>query len=197
MNFNQRLGGFPIIETERLRLRELRPDQDAPARHAIWSDPESMRYIPDPLSPSVQDSAKVLSWLRARFYDAHILAWAITLKGKEQFIGGIRYIDFTRHNYMAGEVGYELAREYRNRGLMTEALTAVVRFGLSRIGLNRVQLTTHPENHASRRVALKAGFVEEGVLHWWQYNERSNTWDDQVMFGILRPDGQPRTKWLI
>ncbi len=53
LNLNDRLGGFPVLQTQRLCLRELRPQEDAPARYAMWSDPEVMQFLPHRPSPSV------------------------------------------------------------------------------------------------------------------------------------------------
>jgi ribosomal-protein-alanine N-acetyltransferase len=163
----------------------------------MWSDPEVMRFLPHRLSPSVEDSQRVLTWLHDRFYDAHMLAWAITLKSQDRCIGGLRYYEYTGHNFLIAEIGYELERACWGQGLMTEALAAAVDFGFHRIGLSRIQATAHPDNAASRRVLTKVGFAEEGILRRWSFNERTAAWEDRVMHSILRPDGQHPCRWLI
>ena len=187
MSFKTRFGSFPIIETDRLRLREIDPERDAGPRHAIWSDEQSMAFIPDPLSPSVEDCQKVCQWLHDRFYDnGYILAWAITLRGSDEFIGGIRYINWYGHEGRIGEVGFELAPERRKQGLMTEALLAVCQFGFDRLGLERVQLTCHVDNVASACAAEKAKFKHEGTLRHWGYNNRTGRWYDEALYARLR-----------
>ena len=50
------------------------------------------------------------------------------------------------------ELGYVLSREHWGKGLMPEALRAVIRFSFGRMGLNRVEARCIAENTASARV---------------------------------------------
>ena len=74
------------------------------------------------------------------------------------------------------EVGYWCRRRLQGQGLMAEAVTAVVRFAFETLGARRVTSLPDAENHASRRVAERAGLVLEGTMR----HER------------LAPDGTPR-----
>ena len=55
--------------------------------------------------------------------------------------------------YRRAEVGYEIAPGSWGRGLMTEALGAVLRHGFDRLLLHRVVACVHPDNAASLRLA--------------------------------------------
>ncbi|MBN2182803.1 MAG: GNAT family N-acetyltransferase [Sedimentisphaerales bacterium] len=59
------------------------------------------------------------------------------------------------------EVAYGLLPEFWNRGFATEFAEAVVRIGLSDLGLSDMACVTHPDNFASQRVLGKTGFVFE------------------------------------
>jgi ribosomal-protein-alanine N-acetyltransferase len=144
------------------------------------------------LYETVADARNSLTWHRERFYDSLHISWSITLADEDQMIGGIRYCGFMGYNSLIGEVSYELAPAHWGRGLMAEALGAVVDFGFARLGLNRVQLTTHPENRGSARTAERAGFVAEGVLRQWMFNERTKVWEDRVLYARVRPEGDAR-----
>jgi [ribosomal protein S5]-alanine N-acetyltransferase len=50
------------------------------------------------------------------------------------------------------------------RGFATRALRLLSLWAVTEGGVERLELTTHPENRASQRVAEKAGFVKEGLL---------------------------------
>jgi RimJ/RimL family protein N-acetyltransferase len=81
------------------------------------------------------------------------------------------------------EIGYWLAPWARGRGLMTEAVEAVVSYGFDK-GLHRVELLAAVGNEASQRVAERAGFEREGVLREagiMGFGERT----DLVMFARL------------
>ena len=76
MSFNDRLGGFPVLETEHLVLREVRPEEDAEPRFRIWSDPEVLRFMPHLPVQTVDVSARMLDELKRYFYDeSYVLAW--------------------------------------------------------------------------------------------------------------------------
>ena len=60
-------------------------------------------------------------------------------------------------------MGYWLAPWARRRGVMTLALRAVVEWATRVHGVDRLFLTTHPENVASQRVAERGGFTRVGL----------------------------------
>ena len=62
-----------------------------------------------------------------------------------------------------GVLGYWLKREARDQGWTTRAVIAVVAWARGQ-GVTGFSLTTHPDNVASQRVALKAGFREIGPI---------------------------------
>ncbi|MGW9326314.1 GNAT family N-acetyltransferase [Streptomyces koyangensis] len=61
------------------------------------------------------------------------------------------------------ELGFWTAAEYRDRGLMTEAVEAVTRWGFTQIPLDRIFWRAEVGNAPSRATALRAGFVPEGT----------------------------------
>jgi RimJ/RimL family protein N-acetyltransferase len=63
--------------------------------------------------------------------------------------------------------GYVLARAWWGRGLMTEALTEVVRWAMTQDPIWRIGAVCDVENRASARVMEKAGLLREGLLHRW------------------------------
>ena len=70
-------------------------------------------------------------------------------------------VDFASNSAAAG---YWAARWARNRGATTRALILACRWGFDVLGLTEIKLMTLPGNHASERVAEKAGFVSTGML---------------------------------
>jgi ribosomal-protein-alanine N-acetyltransferase len=59
------------------------------------------------------------------------------------------------------EVAYGLLSEFWSRGLATEFTRAVIRIGLSEIGLSDIACVINPDNLASQRVLEKTGFIYE------------------------------------
>lgn len=62
----------------------------------------------------------------------------------------------------AGHIGYWIDRNFANRGLTTDAVNTATRYGFEVLGLHRIEINIRPENSASCRVALKAGYQFEG-----------------------------------
>ena len=62
------------------------------------------------------------------------------------------------------EIGYGMDSEYEGQGLMTEAVSAVVRWAASREGVKLIEAETEENNAASKRVLEKAGFIPNGKM---------------------------------
>lgn len=60
------------------------------------------------------------------------------------------------------EIGYWLAREARGHGYAARAVRLLAGWARAELSMRTIELLIYPENTASRRVALAAGFVENG-----------------------------------
>jgi RimJ/RimL family protein N-acetyltransferase len=84
-------------------------------------------------------------------------------------------------------VGYWLRPEARGRGAATVAVQLIALWAFNELGVQRLELTTAPENVASQRVAERAGFSREGVLRGLVAT-KDNGRRDSVMFSLLPAD---------
>ncbi len=85
------------------------------------------------------------------------------------------------------EIGYQVFDvASRGKGVMTEALRLFTRYLFENRKLNRLQLTTMTANHASRKVAEKAGFRHEATLRGAVFHQGKN--HDLELFSLLRTD---------
>ena len=92
-----------------------------------------------------------------------LLNFAIRDKSK-QLIGGISYhmkYGLTSHK---DEVGYWLARQYWNKGIMTDVVRKFCAYGFDSLNLIRIEATVFENNIGSYRVLEKCGFEYEGLL---------------------------------
>ncbi|WP_245884366.1 GNAT family N-acetyltransferase [Tumebacillus permanentifrigoris] len=157
---------------------------DVEAMFALHSDEEVMRYNYDPLVNIEQAEAR-FHMIEPEFREQRLLRWAITRKEDDRMIGTVIISNWIRP-FASADLGYDLAREYWGRGIMTEILKRVLAFGFEEMGLNRIEASSAPENVGSRRVLEKLGFAYEGTLkEKWYMNGRY--WDAVVM-GLLRRD---------
>jgi len=175
---------FPSLTTERLRLRAPHMD-DAEVFRALLSIPEVTRYSNWPDAPKKPYGERTMQWMSKLHASRSGCAWIIEDGASGALIGAIRFNHFER-KWKVGEVGYELHPEFRGRGLMTEALRAVVAVGHQAFGLNRIEAWTLPGNGASDRVLEKAGFRYEGTLR--QKAHFKDEFHDFRMFGRVASD---------
>ena len=152
---------LPTLETRRLTLRRMRPG-DAGAMHAYTSDPEVARHMLWDPHESLRDSENFLRFVRERYSRGDPAGWGMEERETGEFIGTCG-IQSWQPEHSRAEIGYVLSREHWGRGLMTEAVAAVVGFGLDRVGLNRLEARCLDGNAASSRVLEKAGMVHEGT----------------------------------
>lgn len=80
-------------------------------------------------------------------------------------------------------VGFWLAREARGRGVAVRATRLMAGWAFAELGIARLELTCGPDNESSQRVALRCGFVREGVLR--SHLPFKGGRRDTVMFSLL------------
>ena len=102
---------FPVIETERLILRQL-VESDTEQWHQNLSDYDVAGLIGmDPLEKT-EDTKEIIASFSNRFEKDRGMAWAIILKETGAFIGTCSYESIDKHN-RSGEIGYDLLKNYR------------------------------------------------------------------------------------
>lgn len=187
-------NSFPILETERLVLRQLRLDE-APIFVEITSDNEIYKYMGHNGKggyKTVEEAEQFINNMQTRFSpNKNAFIWSIALKHTNKPIGYLECSNFVRGSMAT--VAYWLSRHYWNQGMMTEALKVVVGFGFENVGFHRIQATVAVENIASIKALKKAGFIEEGILR--QY-ELGKEFRDVLMLSILR-DNYKATPYIL
>ncbi len=175
---------FPTLQTERLILRELKPD-DVEAVFAYLSDPEVARFLSSGPHRTLTQTRQTISFLASLFPNQEGLRWAITFKGSEVVIGtcGLHAWDRPFHR---AEIGYELARPYWGQGIMREAMQAVLSFGFTQLALHRLEAIVLVGNTASARFLEKLGFQREGLMR--EYELVNGEFKDVWRFALLNSD---------
>jgi RimJ/RimL family protein N-acetyltransferase len=84
------------------------------------------------------------------------------------------------------ELGIGLLEEHRGRGYGTDAIRVLTQHLFDALSAERVQASTDVENVAMRRVFLKLGFVEEGVLRGFMPTGDRRA--DYVLYGVTRDE---------
>ena len=101
-------------------------------------------------------------------------------------LGRVAVTEVLRGAILSAHLGYWIDAGQEGKGLMTEAVRAVVACGHEVFRLNRIDAWTLPGNAASDRVLEKAGFRHEGTLRqkaWFK-----GAFHDFRMFGRIAGD---------
>lgn len=174
----------PRLETADLILRPV-SRKDAADIYAYASDPEVARYVLWDPHTSLSDTRGYIRYLRRMYRQGLPSSWVMELKSAGKVVGSIGFVWYSPENRSA-ELGYSLARSCWNRGLATQALSAVSRAAFAALPLNRMEAQHDLRNPASGRVMEKCGFRREGILRSRIYNK--GEFVDVALWSLLRSD---------
>lgn len=184
MNINDSYAYMPELTTPRLRLRRLTMHDAADIYH-YSRDREVARHVLWDAHTSIGDSRAYLRYMLRRYRNREPASWGIEYLQTGEIIGTIGFMWIQSDN-SAAEVGYSLSRDYWNRGLMTEALKAVIAHGFGAMNLNRIEAQHETTNPASGAVMRKCGMQREGTLRQRLFNK--GKYVDVELYAILRRD---------
>jgi RimJ/RimL family protein N-acetyltransferase len=168
-----------ILETPRLRLRELAPE-DLDFVAEMLADPEVTRYYERTFTR--QDASEWLDrQLRRYAQDGHGL-WLVLLRPEESPIGQVglatQEVEGRRHP----EIGWLLHRPFWGNGYATEAGAATRDAAFARWGYPEVISLIRPVNAASRRVAERVGMQARRRVRFHGF--------EHILYGLEAPRGR-------
>ncbi|AQN80256.1 GNAT family N-acetyltransferase [Leuconostoc lactis] len=156
MRLKAQLAGFSTLQTERLILRPVQPD-DAEAMFDYLRDEETVRFITVPPVKTVTEVIE--NSIQSYFMLDPIGKWAIVYDQK--MIGTIDLRLNEAHRQ--AEIGYVLNKRYWGQGIMPEAAQAILAVGFDQLQLVRIFSEHDTRNPKSGRVMTKIGMQQEGV----------------------------------
>lgn len=184
MNLDKIFSSFPLLTSERLRLRQIQPE-DAEDLFATFGDEEVMEFYGHPVHKNVDDSRELIRQQQQWYAQREGIRWGITLKGTEKVIGSCGLYFFDRESRHA-ETGYELNRAYWRQGIVSEALSVMLTYAFNELDLNRIEAIVDAENVRSAGLLRKLGFTHEGTLRK-RFYFRERYWDEHY-FGLLKSE---------
>ncbi|NMB00745.1 MAG: GNAT family N-acetyltransferase [Firmicutes bacterium] len=177
---------FPVLETERLVLRQLRYE-DGSDIQAYFNEDLAKFY--DWWPKTLADGRGFVRFFKTGYQEEQSIRWGITLKPNDKVIGTLGFSDFD--HFSRAELGYELSMDYQHKGIMAEALKAIIPFGFNEIEMHRIQASVFPENDASIRLLERFGFRREGVLRQYTYIKHRDAWEDCLVMALLKSECDP------
>lgn len=168
---------FPI-ETERLEIRGLRRE-DIYDVYEIFSCEETMNACGIEAIGSQEEACALMEQLICGN------ELAIVHKETTTLIGTIGIISYDETHERA-EISFELQKEFRRFGYMTEALEALVQALFVFGSIHRIEAFTSKANKTSMKLLSKIGFTREGLLR--KRNLLNNVFEDCYVYAILKND---------
>ncbi len=180
--------GTQRLETKRLVLRRLTAS-DAETMFRNWaSDPEVTRFLTWPPHGSVDITRMLLGDWIPRYEGGDYFNWAMEWKETGSVIGNVSVVQLNEVTE-AADIGYCMGRAFWGRGIMPEALRAVMDYLFDTVGLNRITACHDVRNPKSGRVMAKAGMRQEAVMRGEGKNNQGIC--DVVHYAALRSDRAP------
>jgi|SRR5690554_3796032 len=175
---------FPIINTERLTLKTFSP-KDVDNFFNLRSDEDFMMYLGlHPLKKKSAARDRIRDIIQD-FNSAEGLSWKIALKGEDELIGYIGFWTISYRHFRA-EIGFGLDEKFQHKGLMSEAMEAVVNYGFETLGLHSIKADVDPNNESSIQLLLANNFKKEAHLRESYYFDGGFL--DSAYYCIIKSD---------
>ena len=138
---------FPVLETERLTLRELNLN-DTKAIFGLRTNKEVVEFIDRKTLNNLSETRAFIDRISQLTTNNKGVFWVIESKNNNQVIGTIGLRNFEDEEDYA-EIGYELDPSYQQKGFMSEAFEVVLKYGFKQMELKTIEAFTHKNNTAS------------------------------------------------
>jgi len=181
---------FPVLKTRRLVLRQVT------LKDASWyfehfnakeivegqdhGGPRNLSEAREELKLYFMDNFRRKSGIR----------WGITLRGDDKLIGSAGFYKWIQPERYQAEMGYDLNPAFWGKGIMTEALAAIIQYGFDRMGLHRIEVLISRHNRRSQKLVRELGFKREGILRDHYFIE--GRFSDDVIFSLLKEESKDR-----
>jgi ribosomal-protein-serine acetyltransferase len=156
--------GRARVETERLWLEPISSGH-AEALHqaVVASRPELLPWMPWAREPSLDGGRKAAARSEDAWRDDREFHFVVVERSSGAILG---VVGLNREGGSAAELHYWIRSDHIGIGLATEACRALIEWAPVALRVRHLALWAGRDNHASRRVAAKLGFVHVGALGW-------------------------------
>ncbi len=173
---NLNFDPFPILNTERLQLRRLMPE-DAPDIFKIRSDKLVAEYLNRYLQHDVSEAESFIETINDGIDNNSWIMWAIAEKDNPRLMGTICLWQIDEIMATA-DIGYEMMPEFQRKGYIKEAIEPIIDYAFDNLQLKAIEAESSPENVPSL-----------ALLEYFGFEEIENTREDKslVIYSLKRP----------
>ena len=177
--------GTKELETKRLVFRRFETD-DAEYIFKNWAnDDEVTKYLTWPSHKNIDETIEIRKKWMKEYEKNDFYQWAIVLKEINEPIGSISVVKQSDDIKMV-HIGYCIGKKWWNKGIVSEALNALIKFFFEEVGINRIESRHDPNNPNSGKVMAKCGMKYEG--HMRQADKNNQGIVDYIEYGIIAED---------
>lgn len=181
---------FPELTTNRLRLRKIRPS-DIPSLLKYCNNKNiSDQIINIPYPYLEEDAVFRINFVLQGFKNKERYVFAICLNDSPELIGEIG-LHLDKGNNSA-QFGYWIAEPFWAKGIATEALAAILKFGFETLHLNKIYATHYPENSASGKVMLNNKMIKEAEMK--EHYKIDGVYKDVIQYRLTKKEYEGRKK---
>lgn len=163
--------------TERLILQEIN-EANTEDILRIRSNDVTNQYVKRKSPRNNYDALEFILHIKKETQDKKVAFFGISYKNSRNLIGTICLWNFSEDRKTA-EVGYELLPDHHRKGIMSEALTAVLEYGFKDLQLQKIVAITSRFNENSKGLLLKHHFILED-----RQKDEGNP--DHIIFSLKR-----------
>jgi ribosomal-protein-alanine N-acetyltransferase len=150
---------FKAIKTNRLYLRSLNKD-DWQMISFLRSDKTVNKFVQRSSAATQEQALAFIEKIHQGQKNKSFYYWVISTQDQPQMIGSICLWQFSEDRKTA-EVGYDLHPSHQGKGIMSEALQAIINFGFYDLHLNNIEAYTQYDNTKSTILLEKHGFKQD------------------------------------
>ena len=171
------------IDLDGARLRPLRV-ADADALYAHLRNPAVTELTSYPVVSGVMVEAMIERSL-SRWAAGELSKWGVALQHDDQLVGTCGFNEYSQVHRWA-ELAFDLAQPHWGKGLMRQAVAAVIQWAYRLDQVDRLHAFVRVDNQRSERLLERSGFVLEGCLR--SYRVCRGVPHDFYIYGLLRSD---------
>lgn len=153
---------FPELKTKRLLLRQITV-KDVEEIFFLRSDPAILKYVDKAPAASREEAKDYIKRINTLIQGNESILWGITVTPEDPIIGTVCFWNVEKENDRA-ETGFVLHTSFQGKGIMKEALSAVLQYGFDIMKLHSVFANVNPLNESSINLLNSLGFQKEAYF---------------------------------
>lgn len=168
---------------DRIYLKEMN-EADATKLYEYSKEPELNEFSgPYKASESIERALEYIKNSKKNILERKSYIFGIYEKRTDELVGTIGFFDLDDEN-KNGEIGFWIAKNYWNKGYMTEAIKIMTKYIFKEFGYHRIFAHFHELNKAVERVLSKAGYEKEGEIKEAIKSKDGKYYND-IIYGIV------------